>query len=180
MPNAHVRFIEAEDSHVDALLDMVRAYYTGERYPFHEAEARRALHDLLIDKRLGRVWLIHDECGTAGYMALTFGYSIEYLGVDAFIDELFIKQERRGRGLGAAAVAFALERCRDLGVNAVHLEVERNKTSAREMYRSFGFEDHDRRLITRQIKPRAASRGGMSGSASVIARVSAKHGESGK
>ena len=59
-----------------------------------------------------------------GYLVLTIGYSLERGGRDAFIDELYVRAERRGRGLGALAVATAEAAARRLGVRAVHLEVD--------------------------------------------------------
>jgi ribosomal protein S18 acetylase RimI-like enzyme len=41
--------------------------------------------------------------------------------------------------------------CRDLGVHAVHLEVERANAAAQGLYRKFGFQDHERYLLTRWI-----------------------------
>ena len=41
-----------------------------------------------------------------GYLVLTLGYSLEYGGRDAFIDEVYIRSSYRGRGIGTAALTF--------------------------------------------------------------------------
>ncbi len=41
--------------------------------------------------------------------------------------------------------------CREHGVKALHLEVERHRQSAYELYRRAGFEDHDRYLMTKLL-----------------------------
>jgi diamine N-acetyltransferase len=41
--------------------------------------------------------------------------------------------------------------CRALDVHAVHLDVERINEAAQTLYRGFGFEDHDRYLMTQWI-----------------------------
>ncbi len=46
---------------------------------------------------------------------------------------------------------FALEACQKLDINALHLEVERTNISSQKLYRKFGFENHDRYLLTRRI-----------------------------
>ncbi len=84
-----------------------------------------------------------------GYVALTFGYSLEFHGRDAFVDELFVRAERRGEGAGTAALGFIMDTCPTLGVHALHLEVERVNTAAQALYRLFGFHDHDGYLMTR-------------------------------
>src|SRR5918997_799998 len=87
----------------------------------------------------------------AGYVVITFGFSLEFRGRDAFIDELFVKDAFRGRGLGAATIRFAEGVCRGRGVRALHLEVERANTGAQSVYRRAGFKDHDRYLLTKWL-----------------------------
>ena len=84
-------------------------------------------------------------------MILTIGYSIEYRGHDAFVDELYLRESYRGRGWGRAALAFVEQACRELEVRALHLEVERKNTAAQALYRKFGFENQDRYLLNKWI-----------------------------
>ncbi len=87
-----------------------------------------------------------------GYLALTVGYSFEYHGRDAFIDELYLLPSHRGQGIGTCAVQFAIDACRNLGVHALHLEVERENTAAQRLYRRAGFRDFDRLLLNLWIE----------------------------
>ncbi len=132
---------------------MLREFYAYDHIAFDEAEARRALALLLSDARLGRVYLIGVGGELAGYLVVTFGFSLEFKGRDAFVDELFLRAEMRGRGLGSRALSVAEETCRAEGVRALHLEVERANTGAQEVYRRAGFKDHDRYLLTKWIEP---------------------------
>src|SRR2546426_9801736 len=84
---------------------------------------------------------------------LTLGYSLEYRGRDAFVDELFVDENRRRQGIGRKAMQFLERACRDLEVRALHLEVERPNVGAQVLYRKFGFVDHDRYLMTKHIEP---------------------------
>ena len=145
------QFRPASDRDVDAIIDMMRGYYAEDDYPFSEADARRAVIGLISDESLGRLWTIQDRDRVVGYLAVTLGYSLEYRGRDAFIDELFIETESRGMGLGREAMEIAEVYCREHGVKALHLEVERHRQSAYELYRSTGFEDHDRYLMTKLL-----------------------------
>jgi ribosomal protein S18 acetylase RimI-like enzyme len=58
---------------------------------------------------------------------------------------------RRGRGLGRAALEAVESAARELGVRALHLEVERENASAQALYRDRGFRDNDRRLMTKRL-----------------------------
>ena len=141
----------AADTDIDTLIPMMREFYAIDAYPFDEGAARTALEGLLRDPALGRVWLIHDGAEAIGYVVLTFGYSLEFHGRDAFVDELFVQPSHRGRGVGTRAMRLVEEACRDLGAHALHLEVERANTVAQRLYRTFGFQDHARYLMTRWI-----------------------------
>jgi GNAT superfamily N-acetyltransferase len=142
----------ASESEIAIVLEFMRAFYAGEGYPFDERAAEAALAELVRTPDLGRVWLIVEDEEPAGYIALTLGYSLEFHGRDAFVDELFVRAERRGRGAGVAALRFVMDTCPALGVHALHLEVERVNTAAQALYRRFGFHDHDRYLMTHRME----------------------------
>jgi GNAT superfamily N-acetyltransferase len=148
-----VTFTPADASDAETLLPLVREFYECEHIAFDEADAREALRQILSDARLGRVWLIRYGAEAVGYIVLAFGFSLEFKGRDAFVDELFLRADFRGRGLGARALGVAAEACRAEGVRALHLEVERANATAQGVYRRFGFKDHDRYLLTKWIEP---------------------------
>jgi GNAT superfamily N-acetyltransferase len=145
------RFRVATESDVDAIVDMMRRYYAEDGYPFVDAEARAATEELIRDENLGRLWVARSDNGLCGYVAVTLGYSLEYRGRDAFVDELFIAEGSRGQGLGREALSVAEAYCRRRGVRALHLEVEHHREPALELYRRLGFADDGRRLMTKWL-----------------------------
>jgi ribosomal protein S18 acetylase RimI-like enzyme len=147
-------FKPAAAADAETLLPLVREFYDFEHLAFDEGDAREALRQILADARLGRIWLIRSGSEAVGYLVLTFGFSLEFKGRDAFVDELFLRAEFRGQGLGTRALQVAEEACRAEGVRALHLEVDHANTAAQEVYRRFGFKDHDRYLLTKWIEPR--------------------------
>ncbi|MBA2564208.1 MAG: GNAT family N-acetyltransferase [Gemmatimonadetes bacterium] len=157
-------FQPARPADLELLLELMREFYAHERLTFAPAVARRALRALLLDRGLGRAWVIRDAGEIAGYAVLTFGYSLEFHGRDAFLDELYVREPHRGRGIGTRVLAVLARACRAAGVDALHLEVDRTNTRAQAFYRAWGFRDHDRHLMTRWIgsppappKPSASS-----------------------
>lgn len=117
---------------------------------FDEQLARCAVEGLLRDPSLGRVWMIDSGSETIGYIVMAFDYSLEYRGKNAWVDEFFIRPPHRGQGIGTKALAFFMEQARQLGVGAVHLEVNHGNPAI-ELYRRMGFEDHQRYLMTKWI-----------------------------
>jgi ribosomal protein S18 acetylase RimI-like enzyme len=146
-----VSFRAAVAGDLDRLAPLMRAFYAHEGIPFDEPAARAAMGALLRDPALGRVWLVREGARVGGYVALTLGWSLEYGGRDAFLDEIFLDEALRGRGVGERAIALVVDACRELGVRALHLEVERANSRAQSLYRKQGFADHDRYLMTRRI-----------------------------
>jgi GNAT superfamily N-acetyltransferase len=124
------RFRPAEPRDVDAIVAMMRGYYGQDGYTFVEAEARAAALMLIEDAHLGRLWVTCDDERVVGYVAVALGFSFEYRGREAFVDELLIAESHRGRGLGGEALELAEAYCREMGVNALHLEVERHRGAA--------------------------------------------------
>jgi ribosomal protein S18 acetylase RimI-like enzyme len=97
------------------------------------------------------VWILESDGQPAGYVVLCIGFSLEYGGLDAFVDDLFVRPACRRRGLGRTALAELFEECRRRGVRAVHLEVGRDNDAARALYARFGFRDQDRQLLTMRL-----------------------------
>lgn len=151
MKNFENDFTLASDFHISILLEMMREFYAHERFTFHEETARRALKDILNNDSFGKIYLIKWGDEVVGYIVITFGYSLEFHGRDAFVDEIFIWEEHRGKGLGKKALSFAEAVCRWHNIKALHLEVERVNVKAQEVYRKVGFKNHDRYLMTKWL-----------------------------
>jgi GNAT superfamily N-acetyltransferase len=131
------RFRPARPGDVDAIVALMAGYYAQDGYTF----------------------IAEEDQTLVGYVAVALGFSFEYRGREAFVDELLIAESHRGRGLGGEALEVAEEYCREQGVNALHLEVERHREKALELYRRRGFEDHNRYLMTKWLnRSRAAPR----------------------
>ncbi len=152
---AGVVFRPAAREDEQALLRMMRNLAEQEpgAYFFDEPAVCEVLRKFLASLDLGRAWIFCDGETPVGYIVLTFGYSFEYHGRDSFIDELYIEPQYRRQGIGKRAMQFVEERARELGVNAIHLEVDQGNHSAEELYRRAGFDDHSRFLMTKWLKP---------------------------
>ena len=149
-----IDFRAATEADIDSLLNLESSFYAGEKYPFDIGEGRTLLVRLLREPLRGRIWVAVRGTEAVGYLLLTFGYSIEFHGIDALVDELYIQPDARGLGLGKRALALAETACMELGIRALHLEVERRNTKAQQLYRSRGFKDHDRYLMTKFLPVR--------------------------
>lgn len=135
-----------------AAMAMLRAEDGTE--PLVRVEAEPALRGLLADPAFGCVRILEQGGVTVGYLVLTFGYGIESLGRNAFVDELFVLPAFRRRGIGTRALKMAERICAEVGARTLYLEVERANTRARELYRRVGFRERDRMLMSKRIEER--------------------------
>ena len=135
------------------LLPMMRLLAEQEpgKMEFDEPAARATFRRFLSIPAFGRVWLLSEGSLPVGYIVLTVGFSFEFHGHDAFIDELYVDAPYRRKGYGRQAVDFVEKKAREIGVNAIHLEVDDGNDPALELYRRTGFEDHDRFLMTKWL-----------------------------
>jgi ribosomal protein S18 acetylase RimI-like enzyme len=152
VPELSIREATLQDE--AALLRMMRLLAEQEpgKIKFDEFAARATFRRFLSLPAFGRVWLLSEADLPVGYIVLTIGFSFEFHGHDAFIDELYIDSNFRRRGYGKQAVAFLEEKAREMGVNAIHLEVDRGNDAAFELYRRAGYENHDRFLMTKWLE----------------------------
>jgi ribosomal protein S18 acetylase RimI-like enzyme len=146
-----ISFRQIIESDVDTVIPYIRELHAQDHISVDEPILRSALTGLIEDESKGRIWMIRDGAVPVGYAVLTYGYSLEFHGRDAFLDELFITKRYRGRGVGRQAMQFLLKECGKAGVHALRLEVDRSNTPAQEFYRKAGFIDHDRYLMTKWL-----------------------------
>jgi GNAT superfamily N-acetyltransferase len=114
-------------------------FYGEAGYDLNHAHAGAAFTALLADERLGYVWIIKAENQDVGHMVLTLRYAMEYGGLIACLDDLFVKRDWRNRGLGTAAMVEARNFCEKTGIRALTVEVGHNTGPAQTVYRRVGF-----------------------------------------
>lgn len=145
------QFRVAVTSDADLLLDFMREYYAFDGHGYDREKARGALIALLQNPNFGQAWLILDHDAPVGYAVICFGYSLEWLGRDAFVDELFLREEYRGRGWGKKTMAFLEGAARELGIRGLHLEVVDQNEAALGLYRKLGFRAHESTFLSKWI-----------------------------
>lgn len=143
---ASFRFAETRD--IERLLPLMRDFYSFERLPFVDNRQRRLLAVLIENPTLGRLIVFEQASELLGYMVLGFGFSLEFHGRDCLLDEFYVVPPHRSKGIGRAAVEFAIAMCREMGIHAVHLEADYVNVRGHEFYKRLGFKDHERHLMT--------------------------------
>jgi ribosomal protein S18 acetylase RimI-like enzyme len=134
------------------LLPLVDAFQREQGFAAGDGALRVTVRDLLGDPQRGAVLVARaSDRAMLGYAALCFGYSIEFRGRDAFVDELYVVPVARGRGLGRALLHALEAEARACGVVQLHLEVEHRNEQARRLYVAEQFAATGRELLTKRL-----------------------------
>jgi ribosomal protein S18 acetylase RimI-like enzyme len=142
----------AKPEDLDRLVPLVAAFHAEEGITQDDTTRRNALLPLLEGSPLGAIYIIGPTRAPVGYIVLTFGWSVEFGGMDAFVDELFIRSAVRGRGMGSETLLTLSKMLGQAGARALHLEVDRENETAKRLYARTGFKARDRyMLMTREL-----------------------------
>ena len=148
--NATLRL--ASPSERDLLVELMDEFHRESDFTLDRPAAERAFDALLADPALGRAWIVVYEGQTAGYVALSFGFSLEHMGRDARVDDFYLRPAFRGAGLGSSVLEQIEGEARSEGARALHVEVGRENAIAQHVYRKRGMRGHDdRELLTKTL-----------------------------
>ena len=87
-------------------------------------------------------------------MAVTqvrFRYGLWWAAEDCLLEDLFVHEDARGKGLGRALVQGVIELARERGCRRIELDANEGNEPALALYRSFGFDTQDDRYGGRNL-----------------------------
>ncbi len=142
----------AKPADLPRLQSLVAVFHAQEGITQSDEDRAAALTPLLEGTPHGAAYLIGPKNGPVGYLVVSFGYSVEMGGVIGFIDEFYIRENVRGRGMGGEVLRTLMPALSDYGVKALHLEVKRDNEGASRLYTRLGFVARDDyHLMTRRF-----------------------------
>lgn len=143
----NIAFKPFEAVDAPAVIAMMEQFYAIDGYPIDAAVSKGLFMEFTENESLGKGWTIFADGMPVGYVILTFVFSFEYAGRIAFLDELFISESMRGKGLAKEALEFIKAQTELLSVKIIYLEIEPHNENARKLYLSKGFTNHKRGLM---------------------------------
>jgi GNAT superfamily N-acetyltransferase len=147
----NVQYADVSEKDVASVLDMMARFYAIDGYPFEDQVSRENMRLLIANENLGKAWLILNDEDIIGYVVLTFCFSFVFRGRTAVVDELFLEERYRGKGIGGQVMDFIDAQAQALNLNALHLEVERHNEKGKKLYVKKGFKEHERILMTKKL-----------------------------
>jgi ribosomal protein S18 acetylase RimI-like enzyme len=96
--------------------------------------------DLFLERpELGFVWMAYDEKGVAGICVVCYAVSTSMGSVVAKLDDVSVKPDRRGVGVGSEMLNQLKEQLRKESVTRIDVAVHLQNPEARRFYEHAGF-----------------------------------------
>ena len=128
-------------SDFDRVLSMMVTFYASDALLVHPEESvlRKTLTDALSETPYLEAFGFEADGQLAGYGMVATSYSTEAGGLCAWIEDIYIEPEHRGKGYGSSFLEFVRQRYRNR-VARIRLEAEPENLRAMAVYRKAGFE----------------------------------------
>ena len=98
-----------------------------------------ALYLFLEHPDLGFVWMAYDEDVVAGICVICYAVSTSMGSLVAKLDDVSVKEDRRGQGIGSALMESLKEQLKKESVTRIDVGVHLENPQAREFYQRLGF-----------------------------------------
>ena len=96
--------------------------------------------DLFLERpELGFIWMAYDERGAAGMCVVCYAISTSMGAVVAKLDDVSVKEDRRGKGVGTALMEQLKNQLRKELVTRIDVAVHLENPEARRFYEKLGF-----------------------------------------
>ena len=133
------------------LLPLVASFHESQGFETTADHQHEAIAPLLEGSPHGAVWLIGPRRAPVGYVVVSFGWSVEFGGMDAVVDELFIRNAVRKRGMGGEALDSLAKALKDGGIRALHLEARKDNETLLKFYARARFQARDGYVLMSRI-----------------------------
>ena len=132
-----IRKIQKEDKQI--YTEMARDFYSSpavlENIP--EENILNSFELFLSGTPYGDAFIFESDGQAVGYGVLAYTHSQEAGGKVVWIEEIYVKEEYRGKGYGSVFLRFVKE---NIPARRYRLETEPENTRAAALYRRHGFE----------------------------------------
>ncbi len=132
-------------------IEMTKEFYTSEAvlHSIPQEYIETTFDNLVNDTPYAKGYMIEYNGGVAGYVLLAITYSNEVGGKVVWIEEIFIKEEFRGKGIGKKVFGQIKELNKD--AKRFRLEVTKENLGAIRLYENLGYENLDYLQMTIDI-----------------------------
>lgn len=137
---ATIKKINEKD--METVFGMMRVFYDSPAvsHDVSEDTLRRNINACISDNPFIEGFVFWEDDKAAGYGMIAKSFTTEFGGNCIWVEDLYLKPEYRGSGIGTQFLSYVEQQYRGEGV-LLKLEVERSNTGAVRVYRRCGYEE---------------------------------------
>ncbi|WZL73332.1 GNAT family N-acetyltransferase [Clostridiaceae bacterium 35-E11] len=148
--NLKVRLCEPQDEEAYVRMNLAfmqevrqdHAYWESIKFPTEEDLGKVFREAVSLPEKI-KIFMIEYEGQIVGYANTWSIYSVWMMGRTLTIDDLFIHEAHRHKGLGKKVVKAIIEYAKNHGMKRVQLLAEKDNDVANHVYRKCGFSDQE-------------------------------------
>jgi GNAT superfamily N-acetyltransferase len=130
----------ATEAELDALLQLLGEQFDDHGIAITPPLLRQAIAQVFHSDHWALFLVARKGDEMVGLAAVAFSWTLEHAGKTAWLDELYVRPEHRGRGVGTALIEPVIQEAQARGCRAIDLEVEQGHRRAERLYARQGFQ----------------------------------------
>ncbi len=148
-----IECVPIKAAHIEEVLSMMIDFYAIDDYPIDRDKSTALFHEFIQNSELGQCFIIlNEEKEVCGYIIYVSIFSFEMGGRVMLLDELYVKKEYQGKGIGRSALEFVKKIAIENNFKRIVLEVEPHNSKAITLYESEQFKKHKRFLMINKVQ----------------------------
>ena len=126
------------ESDVSKVKEMMRVFYASDAVSTNGSDDifNNDIKECVSDSPFAAGYVFEADGETAGYGMLAFGFSTEFGARCIWIEDIYVKEQYRGKGIGSRFIEY-VKSIRDGRI--IRLEAEKENVSAIKLYEKCGF-----------------------------------------
>ena len=136
----------ARSDEAETVADLLVAFRDHNGHDWPSANAFLASVERLLEDRETEFLLASsdDDSPPSGVLQLRFRFGVWTAAPDAWLEDLFVREQARGTGVGHALLALAIERAGERGAKRIELDTNEANDVALALYRRNGFSERSK------------------------------------
>jgi GNAT superfamily N-acetyltransferase len=136
-----IRIEQATIEHIPQMADLLAVLFSEEQEFRPDREKQiRALRMIVSAPERGNIFVATDEDKVVGMMSLLFTISTAKGGTACWLEDMVIRPEHRGKGLGTKLLEHAVNYAKSQGFTRITLLTDRASDKSIHFYERHGFQ----------------------------------------
>ncbi len=140
-PDSGIEIGLATKAEIPQLVELLGTLFSIEAdFVPNPEKQRRAVEMIFKEPRLGVIYVAREAGRVVGMVSTLYTVSTAEGGKSAWLEDMVVLPECRGRGVGAQLLEFAIVGAREAGVRRITLLSDEDNDQAHALYASEGFQ----------------------------------------